>query len=195
MIRRHRPRPSARSCRADVDAVLARGMAKRPDDRYPTSEAFALALARRSACESRSRTRSRRRRHRTGGRSRRLTLTLGLASSPSSPSASSASRSSAAGRCRPCIDRAPSRARSDPSTSAACLAFGFADRATPSHPARVEPHPVAAAGERARSAYAVTARAPDDAAGTIRQAACARGLPHARGHRAGCRRGVLVAAT
>jgi len=29
---------------ADVDAVLARGMAKRPDDRYPSCEAFVVAL-------------------------------------------------------------------------------------------------------------------------------------------------------
>ena len=48
MAHLHDPPPSASAIRpelpAAVDAVLARGMAKRPDDRYPTSEAFALAL-------------------------------------------------------------------------------------------------------------------------------------------------------
>ena len=48
MAHLHDPPPSASAIRpelpADVDAVLAKAMAKRPDDRYPTSEAFALAL-------------------------------------------------------------------------------------------------------------------------------------------------------
>ncbi|HVQ22799.1 MAG TPA: serine/threonine-protein kinase [Candidatus Saccharimonadia bacterium] len=48
MAHLHDPPPSASAIRPElpvaVDTVLAKGMAKRPDDRYPTSEAFALSL-------------------------------------------------------------------------------------------------------------------------------------------------------